>query len=695
MATEKKAGGVGVMDRPHLDFSKFKFAVEKQFNTLAAGKLFRANVSKDDIWETYLSSFPAGTNEVYRERREYDCSCCRQFVRAVGDAVAIIDGKVVSIWDCDISEPNFKIVAKAMSAFVKAGPITDKFLHSEKTVGTDKNHEDLGGGKVQTWNHFFAKIPHASNTGNNHWCQGVDIATKLGEFRALHDVLLRSLLELTVDSIDTVLELIKNKSLYRGNEHEHAVKAFKKLKTEFDKLSMVDRDAFVWDRVSDIPVAVSKIRNTSIGTLLTELSDGMELEVAVGRFEKMVAPENYQRTTSLVTPSMVAKAREEIEKLGLTSALDRRYANLADIKIPDIIFANRSARKAMGDVFDSISTKKAEPKNLSKIETMTIDAFIDDIVPNVNSIEVMLENKHHNNLVSLIAPVHPTAKNMFKWDNNFTWSYNGDVADSMKEKVRKAGGNVSGDLCCRLAWFNTDDLDFHMREPGGNEIAFHNKVSMYTKGQLDVDMNMSVMKLSREPVENIFYGRRSDMKEGNYTLFVHNYCKRENQKVGFEVEIDYLGELHRFGYEKAVPNQSVIVVAEFRYTHAGGFVISKSLPVSTVSKNLWGLDTMDYHNVNVLMKSPNHWDGEKGIGNKHYFFMLDGCINDGSARGFYNEFLRTELNTHRKVLEIVGSKMKTEETSNQLSGLGFSDTTRTEILVRVKGNFTRTIRVMV
>jgi hypothetical protein len=92
-----------------------------------------------------------------------------------------------------------------------------------------------------------------------------------------------------------------------------------------------------------------------------------------------------------------------------------------------------------------------------------------------------------------------------------------------------------------------------------------------------------------------------------------------------------------------------------------------------------------------MLLSPNHW-GERGTGNKHYFFMLDGCVNDGQARGFFNEFLRPELDKHRKVIEIVGSKMKTAETANQLSGLGFSDTKRAEVLVRVKGNFSRVLK---
>lgn len=73
--------------------------------------------------------------------------------------------------------------------------------------------------------------------------------------------------------------------------------------------------------------------------------------------------------------------------------------------------------------------------------------------------------------------------------------------------------------------------------------------------------------------------------------------------------------------------------------------------------------------------------------------MLDGCINDGSARGFYNEFLKSELDQHRKVFEMVGAKMRTDESQHQLSGLGFSSTQRNSVVCRVKGSFSRIINI--
>jgi hypothetical protein len=393
---------------------------------------------------------------------------------------------------------------------------------------------------------------------------------------------------------------------------------------------------------------------------------------------------------------MIAKAKAELETLGLTSALDRRYAVLSDISVNNVLYANRSAKKAMNrDVFDELtaSSGKASKKTFDKVEEVGIDTFLTKILPTAESIEVMFENSHVGNLVSLIAPNDPSAGKLFKWDNGFSWSYNGEVADSIKERVKKAGGNVSGDLCCRLAWFNYDDLDLHMIEPNGYEIYFGNRSSTSPAGgRLDVDMNAG-SGVTREAVENIFYNSRNTMKEGVYKLQVHNWARREKIDVGFEVEIDMGGEVIDIAYPKEIANDAKITVAEIEYTRANGFKLLNSLPHSAVRRQTWGLTTQEFHPVNVVMLSPNYWD-DHGVGNKHYFFMLDGAANDGLARGFYNEFLSEELTKHRKVLEMVGSKLALAPAAAQLSGLGFSSTQPASLLCRVKGNFTRVVKIV-
>lgn len=652
-----------------MNFNIVKIAVARQFEHMQKFPLFRVELDKDKLWHTYLNSFPIGTNPILKIRTEHDCSCCKQFVRAIGDVVAIIDDQIVSIWD--VIAPAYQPVMLAMARLVKSSTIVDVFLHPDKTAGTDKNFQQMVG-DIQSWSHFFVNIQSKFVANKD------SIPTKLSELRSTKDVFVRSLKEITDESVDAVLDLIAQNSLYRGEEHAGLVTSFKRAKKEYSELSTNGKILYSWTGTG----ALAKIRNTVIGTLLQDLSEGKDLNQAVAAYESKVAPMNYKRPTALITKAMIDNAKVTLEELGLISALERRYATLKDITINNLIFADRSTKKALNVLDDLVPTAKA----FGKTEEVSIDKFLNDIVPRAESIEVLVENRLSTNLVSLIAPVDPTAKELFKWGNKFSWSYTGNVADSIKERVKKAGGNINADLCCRLAWYNYDDLDLHLITPKNEHINFASR--KHGGGELDVDMNAGC-PTSREAVENIFYQDRNTLHEGIYTLYVRQYFRRETIDIGFDVEIDYLGEIHRFTYDKAVTGE--VIVAKFNYSRKNGFVILESLPSSQLVKNLWNMTTQSFHKVSALMLSPNHWD-EKAIGNKHYFFMLDGCKNDGSARGFFNEFLTPELDKHGRVFEVIGSKLKAEG-PEQLSGLGFSSTQRNTLICRVKGSFSRIVKI--
>jgi len=666
-----------------MDFKHIKVAVAAQFATMAKYPMFRTTVSKDAMWERYLSSFPAGTNPIYKTNTEHDCNCCKGFIRAVGDVVAIIDGKVVSIWDALCEDANYQAVCDKLAALVKSHPIENSFLHYEAKAGTDKTLVDTLDG-VHTWPHFFVNIP------SQFVLPGADIATELSKRRANYDVMLRGLQEITNEAINTVLDLISQNALYRGEEHKAAVTNFADMKVKFSALKHEHQYNFVWANLTP----KGMIRNTVIGTLLVDLSEGVDLEKAVKAFEDKVAPANYKRPTALVTKAMIEKAKEAINELGLGSALERRYATIEDITVNNILFANRNAKKKLNaDVFDDLAAKVAvKEKSLDKVEDVGIETFIRDILPRAESIELLFENRHAGNLMSLVAPADPTAKPLFKWGNRFSWEYNGGVADSIKERVKAAGGNVTGDLCCRLAWDYTDDLDFHMIEPGGGHIYYGNR-SMKSScgGKLDVDANGGSGMMAK-PVENIFYADAKTMREGVYALQVNNYSRR-SEGVGFEVEIEFGGQKLNIVYDKVLRTKDTIGVANILYSKARGIEIIESLPSTQSSKQMWGITTQTFQPVNVMMMSPNHWDGEE-TGNRHYFFMLEACRNEGQARGFYNEFLKEELTPHRKTLELVGSKMRTDESDRQLSGLGFSSTQRNSVRCRVKGSFSRIINLV-
>lgn len=665
-------------------FNQFKAAVQRQFKQMQTTDLYRSSIDPDALWALYLSSFPVGSNPMFRERTEHDCSCCRQFIKNAGTLITIVDNNLVSIWDVQVGG-FYQEVADALAAAVKACPIENVYYHYESTVGTDKNYQQTEAG-VLTWEHFHIHLPAKAVALKKN------IGETLGQYRAKKEVLQRGLQEITLEAIDTVLELINQNSLYRGEEHKSTITKFLKLKEQFVvKIDPAEIELFCWQHVKQTSQAITHIRNSVIGTLLTDLSEGVDLEKAVKAFEAKVAPSNYQRPTALVTKAMVGKAKQEIEELGLTSALERRYAVIEDITINNVLFADRSVRQTLTkDVFAEIPTTAGNGKRLDKVEEVPVETFLQNILPGAASLEVLLENKHEGNLVSLIAPCDLTAPHLFKWANPFSWSYQGEMADSIKERVKAAGGNVEAALRISLSWFNYDDLDLHMLEPDRNEIYYpYRGQTSSCGGMLDVDMNARHGQ-TRTPVENICYVTKRKMLPGRYPISVVQFQSRESEDVGFEVEIEIDGESQIFSYTKRVTGRvdvATLVVGEDRKIS-----VESKLTAASVSKMLWGCPTQDFHKVSTVMLSPNYWDGQ-AVGNKHLFFMLEGCVNEGKARGFFNEFLSSDLAKHRKVMELVGAKMRTEESPRQLSGIGFSSTQRSSVLVKVTGNFTRTIKV--
>jgi hypothetical protein len=675
-----------------MDFSKFNRAIQRQFELMQKHPLLYVHVDKDELVAKYLASFPEGSNPIFKKRTEHDCSCCKSFIRNIGAAVAIIDNQLVSLWDLRVDDPNYQAVAHSMAEFIKSKPIENVYLNTEKQVGVAKNFSKAKDSEqVSVFHHFFVELP------KHLVVSGAQVGPRRSDVSATVQVFSRSLSELTSEACETVLELISQNSLYRGEEHKFAVSEFYKLKTQYSKLPRDrSRELFVWSKSTnkDIPGSVLRIRNTAIGTLLVNLSEGMDIDRAVTAYEQVVAPTNYKRPTAIVTKAMVENAKKTIQELGLENALERRFANLNDVSVNDIIFVDRSIRKQLkDDVFSDISGKLGDKtKKFDKVEEMSIDKFISDVVPHATSVEVMFENRHKSNLMSLIAPVNLTSKPLFKWSNPFSWSYNGDLTDSIKERVKAAGGRVDADFRCSLSWFNYDDLDLHLKLPSNTVIYYGNKNTPDFLGELDVDMNAGCGS-TRSPVENIYFADRKRMPEGVYTMVVHNFSKRETVDVGFDAEIEFDGTVMPFSYKKALAAKEQVVVAKFTFSRKDGFKIIESLPSEGRVETVWNIPTQTFHKVNLLTFSPNYW-GDKPVGNKHYFFFLDKCANDGTGRGFYNEFLSPELDKHRKVLEIVGSKMRAELVEDQLSGLGFSSTKRDSITVRVTGSFTRTVKVL-
>jgi len=680
-----------------MTFNQVKTALSKNIDEMFSQneRLYVVEVDKDVLWNLYLDSFPAGTNGIYKERREHDCQHCKQFVRQFGNVVAINnDSTVRSIWDFETDDETYKTVFTALKNFIASKVVSDIFSTTLKEIGVDFNMgQDKKDGTVTKWQHFFTKIPKAFQNASKESNESLMAAQ-----RDMKNVLKRSLETISDDALSTVIELIKQDSIYKGVEWLNTLQKLVLVKKEFNKLPTKLRDNYCWIASKKHGPVLSKIRNHSIGVLLIDISEGtIPLDDAVKKYEAIVAPTNYKRPKPIFTKKMLQDAKDEVERLGLTNSLRRRFATIDDITVNNVLFADRDSSKRMKneDIFDELSKDiKINSKSFDRATEIHIDKFISDVLPTATKVELLLENRHRSNIVSLIAPVHSDSKTLFKWGNNFSWAYVGNITDSMKERVKEAGGNVSGVLRFSIQWNenkdNENDYDAHCIEPDHyDEIFFGNKTGHASSGSLDVDIIHPDQKIA---VENIIYTSTSKMREGTYEFFVDVYSNRGG-KNGFRAQIEFDGVIHDFDISN--PSGRKIPVANVKYSKAKGFeLVNSDKSGSATTLDVCGLKTNTLHPVSMCLLSPNFWDDKK-IGNKHYMFILKNCVNDECPSGFFNEFLLPELEEHKRVFAALGDKMTVEPSNTQLTGLGFSVTKRDSIMVKVHGHTARLMKVMI
>ena len=151
------------------------------------------------------------------------------------------------------------------------------------------------------------------------------------------------------------------------------------------------------------------------------------------------------------------------------------------------------------------------------------------------------------------------------------------TTDDLKQNVKKYGGTVDRDFRFTVQWNengkNDDDFDAICTEPDGYEISYLklNTVSP-SGGFLDIDIRVPGENLA---IENIVYKKRDEMQEGTYLLSVNCFAKR-NGKGGFKAQIEALGKIYNFKYNKTLSEKETVDVAKVTLKD-GKFTVEKLL----------------------------------------------------------------------------------------------------------------------
>lgn len=685
-------------------FGAFADAMSNHINEMMEryGELFVVDMEDTDLAEIYLDAIPESENPIFVTNRKYDCSCCKTFLRRLGPVVAITDDlKVITIFDFEVGG-FFDNVLKKLSKAVREKAVVKVFrtMAVERTYGCKSNSAVIFY-KPHEFHHFYFTFDKHSK----YVCADPGAKQRtISDMKVNTDAFERALTSTNPEAVDTVLDICKEGALYRGDQWITSLESFKKAFEEFNKLDS-SKEKHLWcmkNANTDTYISCCRIMNCSIGVLIEDISSGMNVEEAVKKYEKIVAPENYKRPKPVYTKKMLQSAKEKLNKMGLLGSLKRRFATIDDISVNDVLYINRDVMKTAlaptDDIFAELSNESVvNPKSFENIPAITFAEFMSNIIPDSSKLEIYFANSLKNSLVSLIAPEDKSAPGLFNWNNPYCWAYTGNITDSsMKERVRAAGGNVDCDLRFSLQWndipnkYDGNDLDAHCTESyfGSDHrqhIYFGHKRSDYTCGFLDIDIRRPGVGIPA--VENISYMSRKNMRDGQYAFHVVNYAYRGGN-TGFRAEIEFDGNVYYYDYKNPVLQEEIVSVAGVTLRN-GEFTITHALKPTNSSVNsidVWGVKTCTFLPVSVIMNSPNYWPNSGfSHGNKHIFFIIPGMVNDENPNGFYNEFLKSSLNEHRHVMEALGEKLSVAPADRQLSGIGCSVTKHKELIMRVNG----------
>lgn len=715
---------------------EFNQLIQAQFNKMCAtGKLFRSSLTGQQVWDLYINGFAKEDNPIFRDpvSTTHNCNLCKNFIRRYGNIVSIDENyNIVTMFDVEVPK-EYKNSAKTISTALQKAKISEVFFETfnelnllpyesctknnvQFKLGIEKNvkrytkeeAEKYGVVKpneIRTFNHLHLFIPK----------QFVDISGKsveaiMADYRDAKNVFQRAMESISVDTYNLVRDLISQGSLLDGQTHLYKVEQMIPFAIQYNQLSQDKKDNWCWVNSYKLPFA--KFKNELIGVLCTELAEGKELNDACQAWNKRVDPANYMKAIAPITKKQIEEAKKFVEENGYELSFDRRFATIDDIKASEILHVNvGSGQIPSVSIFDSVKSTSTRHKRseFDKVEEVSIDKFMLDILPNCTSVEAYLENRLEGNMVSLTTSNIKESKPIFKWSNNYSWTFNGNLAgkSQLTEMVEAKGGRTDGVFRFTHSWNelepNQSLMDLHVFMPEcqlpkqwehgpnvrGRRVGWNNRQDSQSGGIQDVDYTAQAPK-GYIPVENITFPTLSRMPEGKYTCTINNWSFRSTGGKG-KAEIAFEGNVYQYEYP-ATKNNEWIIIAEVTLKN-GKFTIDHKLPLSgETSKELYGLETNEFHKVNLVCLSPNHWN-ENNVGNKHYFFMLDKCKCPTSIRSFHAENLIPELAQHRKVLEVLGNTTMIAPSDKQLSGLGFNATVKDELIVKLSGSFKRVLKI--
>lgn len=387
------------------EFDKFIGKLNQRFQTITEGgnvPLFTTDLP--ELFTAYLDAIPAA------DRQYHTCNTCRRFIDKFG-TLAVIgdDGRPYSpFWDPNLAPAYYKPAMEVLALLVHRANITGVFKASEEEWGTRVTGE---------WRHF-AIAPSAAQIHKDRLKTAYQsTAEKLEDYKNVA----RALDEFPLPILTQAVQLLKSEALYRSEKVLGPAEWLFNLQETKVQTAAREWPNVLWLAIAKAPAGFCHPRSSMIGTLLEDLVAGLSFEVVKRRFAEKMAPLQYMRPQAAPTAQNIKRGEEIIEKLGLTSALARRFARLEDLETlwtPDV----PKPAKAGKGIFGHLKPKNDPFAPFSggsqgtPVKTMTWVKFLVTVLPEAQVIEYWTTGKN-DNYTALLTAVDPDAGPLLQWDD--------------------------------------------------------------------------------------------------------------------------------------------------------------------------------------------------------------------------------------------------------------------------------------
>lgn len=432
-------------------YPAFEKSIHESFDRFKGEPLFTTNVG--NLFDIFL------LNLQQDERQYYNCNACRHFINKYGGLVTISkDGvKIPVMWQGYIPD-FFKVAVSCILNIVLSSKVNGVFLSRDKVLGTPV---------TGTWTHMHA---HNNSVYSNRLH---DVQEVIAEKKADFELLKRSLKEYPIHVVDQAVLFLRTNSLYRSEKVLGIAEWFKNLhdecKTGFSSVPHYARhyDDLVWRAVALAPPGYCHVKNTMIGTLLDDIVSGMGFEMASKRFEEKMNPTKYQRPKVAPTAGNIERAEKIVEKLGIQSSLERRFATLSELRkiwIPMVPLCSPHPEGVFFDVKPKATgcmhRVGGVPQASIPQQNITFRSFAERVLPVAESIEIKIGTVE--NFCAILTTVDVFAPPIIQWDtieqrNPFSWYVYPAGSYPSKWNVSSGWAKVTGICYQPSMWFGKNE----------------------------------------------------------------------------------------------------------------------------------------------------------------------------------------------------------------------------------------------